>query len=213
MTRWDASELDGWPAAIRGVTESIVATRGPNDLWNHAALGLFAPDRGSGSDAARAADAVTARTWGETRTRRNFGRTGGGVVQFTTDPQEFVEAALTVTESEDPTLPGAAAWVRVEATRLASGDEGETTWADWRLEPVESSIEREAVPTINRGFNAVIEATVAASRLGVAAYDDGALRDRLDYFATVVETAGGPDELAALARIEAVTDWERDDAA
>lgn len=201
--------IEAWPAGLRGVTESIVATRGPNELWNYAALGLFAPDRGPGSDAAAAADAVTARTWGTTRTRRNFVRTGGGVVQFTTDPREFVEAALTVAEGDEPTRPGAAAWVRVEATRLASGEAGDTTWVDWRLDPVDATVERDVVPTINRGFNAVIEATVAASRLDVPAYDETTLRSRLAHVASVIETAGGPAELEALARIEAVTDWQR----
>lgn len=202
---------DSWPAPLRGVTESIVATRGPDDRWNYAALGLFAPDRDPGSDAAAAAAAVTARTWGATRTRRNFERRGGGVVQFTTDPREFVDAALTTAEGEEPTLPGAAAWVQVDAVQLTTGEDRGTEWADWRLDPVEAGVERELVPTINRGFNAVVEATVAASRLDVPAYEQRALRERLDYFASVVERAGGPTELEALARIEVATDWQRDD--
>ena len=52
-----------WPVDLRGVTESIVATLGPNDRWNMAALGLHAPDDSG--------EPVTATTWGNTRTRRN----------------------------------------------------------------------------------------------------------------------------------------------
>jgi hypothetical protein len=205
-----ATGTDDWPTELHGVTESIVATRGPNDRWNYAALGLFAPARTPGSDAAASVDAVTARTWGRTRTRRNFDRTGGGVVQFTTDPVEFVDAALTVFEGEDQTLPGAAAWAEVDATELATGEDGGTVWTDWRLDPVESTVEREIVPTINRGFNAVIEATVVVSRLEVPGYDEQELRDRLDYLASVVETAGRDSDQAGLSRIEEVTDWNRD---
>lgn len=204
-----STRTDGWPTELHGVTESIVATRGPNDRWNYAALGLFAPDRTPGSDAAASVDAVTARTWGRTRTRRNFDRTGGGVVQFTTDPVEFVDAALTVYEGKDQTVPGAAAWARIDATELATGEEGETVWTDWRLDPVESTVEREIVPTINRGFNAVIEATVAASRLNVPDYDVAELEERLEYFAGVVETAGRDVDREALARIETITEWNR----
>ena len=210
MTDADA-EAPAWPAELGGVTESVIATLGPNERWNYAALGLFARDRDPGSDPAAAVDAVTARTWGATRTRRNFERTGGGVVQFTTDPREFVDAALSTTEGEEPRLPGAAAWVRIEATQLATGEDRGTEWKDWQLKPVRVGVEREVVPTTNRGFNAIIEATVAASRLDVPAYEEQTLRERLDYFASVVERAGGSAELEALDRIEAITSWQREE--
>ena len=51
------ADAAGWPLELRGVTEAVVTTRGPNDRWNLAALGLFA------------GDPVTARTWGRTRTQ------------------------------------------------------------------------------------------------------------------------------------------------
>ena len=41
-------------------------------------------------------DPVTATTYGRTRTWRNFRERGGGYVQFTRDPVDFVEAALLV---------------------------------------------------------------------------------------------------------------------
>ena len=153
-----ASGPDGWPVALRGVTESIVTTLGPNDRWNVAALGLHAPDDPS--------DPVTARTYGRTRTWRNFTERGGGVVQFTSDPRTFVDAALTVREVDDPVLPTADAWVEVTVEEIASETEGGTTVRTWALDPVEHAVVRERVPTINRGFGAVIDATVAAARLG-----------------------------------------------
>jgi hypothetical protein len=219
---------DHWPAPLRGVTESVVATLGPNDLWNLAALGLHAPseagdrhhrdgggDRDDGGDAdsadATATDvppgAVTATTWGNTRTRRNFGRQGGGVVQFVTDPRDFVDAALTIREEPTPVLDSADAWVEVRATAVASGESGGTDWQRWRLDPVASEVRRTGVRTINRGFAAVVDATVAASRLDVPAYDTDVLLDRLRYFADTVERCGGPVEREAFARIDAETDW------
>ena len=189
-----------WPVELRGVTESVVTTLGPNDRWNVAALGLFA------------GDPVTARTWGRTRTWRNFTERGGGYVQFTVDPVDFVDAACSVREEDDPVLSSADAWAKLEVERIEEGTEGDTQWVEWALRPVDSAIERETVPTTNRGYYAVIEATVAASRLDVPGYDTAALRDRIDYFEEVVGSCGGPRERAAFERFREHTGIESGEA-
>jgi hypothetical protein len=188
---------DGWPVTLRGVTESVVTTRGPNDRWNVAALGVHAPETAMG--------AVTARTYGRTRTWRNFRERGAGYVQFTSDPVDFTEAALGVREQSDPLLASADAWARVEVANVDTTREGDTRVVTWELDPGETAVEREAVPTTNRGYAAVVEVTVAASRLDVDAYDESELRERLAYFAEVVETCGGPREREALALAEDLT--------
>lgn len=189
-----------WPVSLSGVTESVVTTLGPNDLWNVAVLGLFADD-----DAADGS--VTARTWGNTRTRRNFHRQGEGYVQFIDDPVVFADAALSIVERETPVLESANAWARVTAESIDSGTEEGTDWEEWTLRPVDAEIETETVPTIDRGFGAVIEATVAASRLGVSGYDDARLRDRLEHSASVVDRAGSPREREALERVRKHSSW------
>jgi hypothetical protein len=187
-----------WPVELSGVTESVVATLGPNRMWNFAALGLHA------------GETVTARTWGRTRTWRNFREEGEGVVQFLSDPLVFTEAALSVLERPSPIHPAAAAWARVTVECLDEGESGGTEWNEWELEPTEASVESRIVPTTNRGYGAVIEATIAASRLSVDAYDSNELRDRFDYFASVAETCGGPREREAMARIGELTAWNSD---
>lgn len=182
-------EDSGWPVGLRGVTESVVTTLGPNDRWNVAALGLFA------------GDPVTARTWGRTRTWRNFRERGEGYVQFTPDPVDFVDAACSVREDDDPLLESADAWARVEVEAIEEGSENATQWVEWELRPVEGAVERRTVPTTNRGYNAVVEASVAASRLGVPGYDDEELRERLAYFADVVDRCGGERERLAFDRL------------
>jgi hypothetical protein len=191
----DSSEPAEWPVELRGVTESVVATLGPNEKWNLAALGI------------RAGEPVTARTWGRTRTRRNFHEEDRGVVQFVPDPLVFTESALSIFERSTPIHPSADAWARIAVERAAAGESGGTEWVEWELTPVRVGIENRAVPTTNRGYGAVIEATVAASRLDVATYDSQKLRERLDYFAGVVETCGGPREREALGRIGDLTAW------
>jgi hypothetical protein len=184
-----------WPASLSGVTESVVATRGPNGRWNHAALGLHA------------GDPVTAVTWGDTRTRKNFERERGGVVQFTVDPRDFVDAALSIRESSEPVLESADAWTRVDAERIERGSEDGTRTETWALRPRESTVRHERVPTINRGFGAVVDATVAASRLDVPAYDEATLLDRLAYYDDVVGRCGGPRDREAFARIDEYVGW------
>ena len=191
----DAADRPEWPVSLSGVTESIVTTLGPNGLWNAAALGVFA------------GEPATARTWGNTRTRRNFHRQGEGYVQFTRDPVVFADAALSITETEEPILDAANAWVRVRVEQVDSGTEGDTEWEKWTLVPIEAGIETETVPTIDRGVGVVVEATVAASRLGVAGYDDDVLSERLDYYASVVDRAGGPREREALDRVRKYASW------
>ncbi len=219
----DAGDAADWPVDLRGVTESVVTTRGPNGRWNAAALGLRAPGFDSGGDGDGDggregngdADAhgpdddrpVTAVTYGNTRTRRNFRREGGGVVQFVADPRTFVDAALSVCESDDPVLSSADAWAEVDAAALGAEERDGTRLERWALSPVDSGVRREYVPTVNRGFCAVVDATVAASRLDVPGYDTDALLDRLAYFAETVERCGGPRERAAFARVDELTGW------
>ncbi|ELY95726.1 hypothetical protein C483_00565 [Natrialba hulunbeirensis JCM 10989] len=229
-------ETTEWPVELTGVTESVVTTLGPNGLWNAAALGLFADGGEGDGDGDSEADkesttevdaastdpktskatktttapkppTITARTWGNTRTRRNFHRQGEGYVQFVDDPVAFTNAALTIDEHEEPVLDAAAAWVRVEVTQFDSGTENGTDWEAWTLEPVDAAVVRETVPTINRGFGAVVEATVAASRLGVPGYDDTELRERLAFFADIVDRAGDSRDRQALELVREYSEW------
>ncbi|APX96065.1 DUF447 domain-containing protein [Natronorubrum daqingense] len=189
-----------WPLHLSGVTESIVSTLGPNGLWNFAALGLFADDEAEGAP-------ITARTWGNTRTRRNFHRQGEGYVVFVDDPVVFADAALSIVEREEPVLECAHAWAHVSVEQTDAGTSDGTEWETWRLSPVEAGIESKTVPTIDRGFAAVVEATVVASRLGVPGYDEETLRERLEYVASVVDRAGSRREKDALERVREHTEW------
>ncbi|WP_340101685.1 DUF447 domain-containing protein [Salinibaculum salinum] len=185
-----------WPVERAGVVETVVTTLGPNDRWNVAALGVEGLD---GAGPARA------RTWGRTRTWRNFRERGDGYVQFTRDPLDFVDAALAVREEDEPVLDSADAWVDVRVEERATGTESGTDWTDWALDAVETTVENRVVPATNRGYAAVVEATVAASRLDVDAYETEDLRDRLDYFESVVERCGGEREREAIERVRSLT--------
>ena len=192
--------MSEWPVDLRGVTETIVATLGPNDRWNQAALGVHAPESAS--------EPATARTFGNTRTRRNFYRRGEGYVQFVDDPVDFTDAALSIRETDNPLVDGTTAWARVDAVQTGSEEDAGTTVEHWALSPVESAVRRETPFAPNRGFYAVVEATVAVSRLDVDAYDTEDLRERLRYFESVVEAAGGARERTAMERVREHADEE-----
>ena len=186
---------DGWPVELDGVTESVVTTRQPDGAWNAAALGLIDDEP------------VRARTWGRTRTFENFERTGHGYVQFVNDPVVFVDAALGIVERPEPILEAADAWVEAEAVRIEP-EAGSSAFVEWALTPRRSLTERRTVPTINRGVNAVVEATVAASRLDVEGYDRGVLLERLDWLVEVARRCGGDRVATAVERLEEHTEWE-----
>ena len=188
-----------WPVRLRGVTETVVTTLGPNDRYNVAALGVFAPTAG---------EPPRARTWGRTRTWRNFDAGREACVQFVRDPVVFVDAALAVREHPGPVLPAADAWVHVRPERCDAGSEGETRWVEWRLHATDSETRRRVVPAFNRGHAAVVEATVAASRLEVPSYDTDELRERLRYLEGVTERCGGPREQAAFERLRELVEFD-----
>ncbi|WP_336022753.1 DUF447 domain-containing protein [Halobellus salinisoli] len=190
-----------WPVDLVGVVESVASTRDPNGNWSVAALGLHAGDDHD------LTDPVRVRTWGRTRTRENFERRGSGYVQFVRDPVVFVEAALDAVETADPVLEAATAWAEVDATRIETGESGGTQWVDWRLRPKRAAVIQRRVPTTTRSLGAVVELAVAGSRLGVAEYDDGRLRDRMAFFADVADKCGGPRHREAVALVASLTDW------
>jgi hypothetical protein len=189
-----------WPVDLRGVTETVVTTLGPNDLWNVAALGVHAPADGA---------TATATTWGNTRTRRNFHRQGGGYVQFVSDPVVFVDATLSIREESEPLLEAADAWAEVAAEHVGTDDDDGTRREHWELRPLDSAVVTARPQPVNRGFNAIVEATVAASRLDVPAYDTETLRERLRYFIEVAQNCGGDREREAIERLQAHAngDW------
>ena len=195
-----------WPMAISGIVESVVSTQAPDGDWSVAALGLHGEADHTPDDPLRA------RTWGNTRTKRNLARRGTGHVQFVDDPLDFVEAALGRWEAPDPIVDRAAAWTEVRAERVESGESRGTTWIEWELRPMESTVEHRSVPHPSRGFGAILEMTVAASRLGVPGYDDDRLRRRLEEYSDIVRRCGGVRELHALDRIDTLTEWDPDTA-
>lgn len=198
---------EGWGAAIAGVVETVVATQGPEGRWNQAALGVE-PAEGTGDRIESGSnDPASAKSYGRTLTRRNLERTGSAYVQHTTDPLDFVEAALGVYQTVEPTLVSAVAWTRADVERVESRTSAGTEIVEWKLTPTEGAVLETPVPTFNRGYAATIEATVYASRLDVSDYETERLLDRLSHCETIVEATGAERTLAAFERIDEIVGW------
>ncbi|MFB6162331.1 MAG: DUF447 domain-containing protein [Halococcoides sp.] len=181
-------ETTDWPLDLHGVTETVVTT--PDDSGHRvAALGIHA------------GDPVTARTYEGSYTHANLHVEGRAVVHFTRDPALVVEAALGDLTVDDPHLD-APARVAISVREIDRGRDGETGWTEWALEPDDATVKKRAIPRIERAVGAVVEAAVAASRLGVPGTDRERLETRIEWAESVVDSCGDSRARAAMRRLQ-----------
>ncbi len=114
------------------------------------------------------------------------------------DPVLFVQSALSDIPPDDfdlggsfPVLKGAQGWIIFDC-RCRKGE----TISVIELLPKGSKINRRQIKPINRGFNAVIEATVEVTRYVV--FKDKRYLDRLEHYNTIVQKCGGLREKEAM---------------
>jgi hypothetical protein len=114
------------------------------------------------------------------------------------DPFLFVESALSDIQPDNfdliggfPVLKDALGWIIFDC-RIRKGE----TISVVELSPVEAQIKHRQIQPINRGFNAVIEATVDATRYVVL--KDKKYLDRIEYYDTIVRKCGGSREKEAM---------------
>ncbi|MCX9085028.1 MAG: DUF447 family protein [Candidatus Methanoperedens sp.] len=114
------------------------------------------------------------------------------------DPFLFVESALSDIQPDNfehggrfPVLKEAMGWIIFDC-RVRKGE----TISFVELSPVEAQIKHRQMKPINRGFNAVIEATVEATRYVVL--KDTKYLDRIEYYDTIVRKCGGLREKEAM---------------
>ncbi|MCZ7402969.1 MAG: DUF447 family protein [Candidatus Methanoperedens sp.] len=114
------------------------------------------------------------------------------------DPVLFVQSALSDIQPDNfefesgfPVLKDALGWIVFDC-KCRKGE----TISVVELSPVESKIKRRQIKPINRGYNAVIEATVEATRYVVL--KDIKYLDRIEYYDTIVQKCGGFREKEAM---------------
>jgi hypothetical protein len=114
------------------------------------------------------------------------------------DPILFVQSALSDIQPDNfdliggfPVIKDAVGWIAFEC-KCRKGKNISVV----ELLPVEAKINRRQIKPINRGFNAVIEATVEATRYVVL--KDKKYLDRIEYYDTIVQKCGGFREKEAM---------------
>ena len=189
-----------WPFEIEGIVEVIVTTFDMSTCWNVALLGL----QGGGT--------VTARTWGKTRTRENFSKDRDAYIHFVRDAVLFVEAALCIKEQKSPHIDGSYAWAKIEANSIGVGMERGTEWEDWNINIRESKILKREVPVVNRGYNAIVEATIIMSRLRISQDKEKDLQS-IENLLKIVEKCGNVRDCEAKSLVEKLVfeDFEEDE--
>ncbi len=114
------------------------------------------------------------------------------------DPILFVQSALSDIQPDKfdldtgfPVLKDATGWIIFDC-KIRKGE----TISVIELSPLEAQIKHRQIQPINRGFNAVIEATVEATRYVVL--KDKKYLDRIEYYDTIVQKCGGFREKEAM---------------
>ena len=89
----------------------------------------------------------------------------------------------------------------LEAISRGGGRERGTEWEDWDINIREGQIVKEEVPIVNRGHNAIIEATVIASRLRISQNREKDLQ-KIESLLKIAEKCGNVRDCEAKVLVE-----------
>ncbi|NIA03409.1 MAG: DUF447 family protein [Nitrospirae bacterium] len=174
-----------------GINETIITTISQNGTFNAAPIGLIRRD-----------GKLTVRIYNESHTCTNIQDTGLLAANMVDDPVLFVQSALADLDDEMfekirienygvfPVLVQASAWIIFKAD-YQKGNKTLTA----ELYPIIGEIRRSKITNINRGFNAVIEATIHATRY-VVFRDEKYLRS-IKTYKYIIDKCGGIREKKA----------------
>ncbi|MDY6865103.1 MAG: DUF447 family protein [Halobacteriota archaeon] len=179
---------------FEGISEVIATTRSGISDFNAAPIGII-----------REGKSVYAKLYPGTHTYSNISSTGMMVANVTHDPELFVRSAFSdlSTEYKDsfhgyPAIKDADAWILFRCYITKEPDpERNIKFFEVTLEPVSSKVNtKRSFRAVNRGLNAVIEATVHATRYVLTG--DRMLKEWIEYYNTLVSTCGSPSEKRAM---------------
>ncbi|MEA2052401.1 MAG: DUF447 family protein [Euryarchaeota archaeon] len=179
-----------------GISEVIVTTRSASGTFNAAPIGIITTTNGQ-----------FVKLYKRSRTFTNVQETKKLAANVTSDTVLFVKAALDnlgeahySSLSSFPVLKEANSWILFQAV-LA---EKSTEYSLFQLTPLTVEINRKELKAINRGRNAVIEATILATRY-LRVNDEREkeeLKKQMERYAKIVEKCGGHREKEAIRILE-----------
>lgn len=173
-----------------GITEVIATTVSKDGKRNAAPIGII-----------RTGDELYARLFRGSTTLANVAGTGLLAANIVDDPVLFVRALLDdilpdefIETDGHPVLANSCA---AAVFRCECEEEGDPVTV--RLSPLLVKINRRRVFRVNRGFNAVIEAAVHATRYVI--FHDERLKKCIDHYAAIARKCGGAREHEAMVLI------------
>ncbi len=169
-----------------GISEIILTTISPDGVPNAAPIGLH-----------RRGVRLFARIY-NSKTLDNILSKPIAVANIVDDPVLFVQSALSDIEPERfefvdgfPLLRDALGWIALDCTCKKGGNVSVV-----ELSPVKGKIIERKLQPINRGFNAVIEAAIHATRYVILKKQK--YLDCIEYYNSIVKKCGGEREKNAM---------------
>ncbi len=169
-----------------GISEVIFTTLSPDGIPNAAPMGLH-----------RKGGRLFARIY-NSKTLENIMSKPVAAANITDDPVLFVESALSDIEPERfelvegfPILKEALGWILFDCKCKKS-----ETISVVELSPVKGKIITRKLKPVCRGFNAVIEASIHATRYVV--FREQKYLERIEYYNSIVKKCGGAREKEAM---------------
>jgi hypothetical protein len=169
-----------------GISEVIFTTISPEGVPNAAPIGLHRKSR-----------RLFARIY-SSKTLDNIMGKPVAAANIVDDPILFVQSSLSDIEPEKfgsvdgfPVLKDALGWILFDCRCKKSGNVSVV-----EISPIKGKINHRKVQPINRGFNAVIEASIHATRYVVL--KEQKYLDCIKYYNTIVKKCGGVREREAM---------------
>jgi hypothetical protein len=175
-----------------GISEVIVTTRSASGTFNAAPIGIIATTNGH-----------FVKLYKGSKTLSNVMETNTVAANVTSDTVLFVKAAFDdLGESHFsflsgfPVLKEANSWIIFRADL----EEKNTEYSLFQLMPISVKINRKELKAINRGLNAVIEATILTTRYLIVKdeREKEEILKLMKQYAAIVEKCGGPREKEAM---------------
>jgi len=175
-----------------GISEVIVTTRSASGTFNAAPVGIIATT-----------NEQFVKLYKSSRTLSNVQETNKLAANVTSDAVLFVKAAFDNLDKSHfsslsgfPVLKEANSWIIFQAV-LA---EKSTEYSLFQLTPIAVKINRKELKAINRGLNAVIEATILATRYLIVndECEKEEIKKQMERYAKIVEKCGGRSEKEAI---------------
>ena len=169
-----------------GISEVIITTVSGGGIPNAAPIGLHCKD-----------GRLFFRLF-DSKTLDNILAQPVACANIVNDPVLFVHSALSDIEPDEfelieeiPVLKDALAWIRFDCKCKKVGKISVV-----ELTPVSGAIVRKTIKPVNRGFNAVIEASVDATRYVI--FKEKKYLERIGYYDKLVRKCGGAREKEAM---------------